>query len=108
MEKNYPLIIVFYLDGEMMKQKENITPFVEAVNNMLHQKNANALAFFLPTSGEERIECISPVIVKEADMEKINTIIEDIKTNFSVAAEMELPIEELEEQIEVSKEENND
>ena len=108
MEKTYPLIIVFYLDGEMMKQKEIITPFVEAVNNMLHQKNANALAFFLPTSGEERIECISPVIVKEADMEKINTIIEDIKTNFSVAAEMELPIEELEEQIEVSKEENND
>ena len=107
MEKTYPLIIVFYLDGEMMRQKEIITPFVEAVNNMLHQKNANALAFFLPTSGEERIECISPVIVKEADMEKINTIIEDIKTNFSVAAEMELPIEEVTTDTEI-KEEHND
>jgi hypothetical protein len=107
MEKTYPLIIVFYLDGEMMKQKEIITPFVEAVNNMLHQKNANALAFFLPTAGEERIECVSPVIVKEADMDKINTIIEDIKTNFSVAAEMELPIEEDTTDVEI-KEEHND
>lgn len=107
MEKTYPLIIVFYLDGEMMKQKEIITPFVEAVNNMLHQKNANALAFFLPTSGEERIECINPVIIKEADMEKINAIIEDIKTNFSVAAEMELPIEEVTTDTEI-KEEHND
>jgi hypothetical protein len=107
MEKNYPLIIVFYLDGEMMKQKEIITPFVEAVNNMLHQKNANALAFFLPTAGEERIECINPVIIKEADMEKINAIIEDIKTNFSVAAEMELPIEEVTTDTEI-KEEHND
>ena len=95
MEKTYPLIIVFYLDGEMMKQKEIITPFVEAVNNMLHQKNANVLAFFLPTSGEERIECINPIIVKKADMNKINTIIEDIKTNFSIASEMDLPIEEV-------------
>lgn len=107
MEKTYPLIIVFYLDGEMMKQKEIITPFVEAVNNMLHQKNANALAFFLPTAGEERIECINPVIIKEADMEKINAIIEDIKTNFSVAAEMELPIEEVTTDTEI-KEEHND
>jgi hypothetical protein len=107
MEKTYPLIIVFYLDGEMMKQKEIITPFVEAVNNMLHQKNANALAFFLPTAGEERIECINPVIIKEADMEKINAIVEDIKTNFSVAAEMELPIEEVTTDTEI-KEEHND
>jgi len=106
MEKNYPLIIVFYLDGEMMKQKEIITPFVEAVNNMLHQKNANALAFFLPTAGEERIKCVNPIVVKEADMDKINAIIEDIKTNFSVGTEMELPIEEVSLDDENSESEN--
>lgn len=81
MEKNYPLIVVFYLDGEMMKQKEIITPFVEAVNNMLHQKNANALAFFLPTSGEERIECISKV--PEGKEEDFDKLINDIKKNFN-------------------------
>lgn len=89
-QTNYPMVLVFYLDLEMMKQTEIITPFVEGVNNMLHQKNANALAFFLPTTGEEKVECINPIMIKEADMDKINTIIEDIKTNFSIAAEMGL------------------
>lgn len=104
--KNNPLIIVFYVEREYMRNTTMMTDYVEDINNKL--VNKNTIAFFLPTDGESRIECINPVIVKEADMEKINTIIEDIKTNFSVAAEMELPIEELEEQIEVSKEENND
>lgn len=83
-EKNYPLIIVFYLDGEMMRNPEIIKPFAESVNQMLAYKEANALAFFIPTQGEERVECINPVIVKEADMEKINKIVEDIQKNFMV------------------------
>ena len=45
-EKQYPLIIVFYLDAEMMKVKEIIQPFVESINYMLEVKNSNALAFF--------------------------------------------------------------
>jgi hypothetical protein len=95
MDKQYPLIIVFYLDAEMMKIKDIIQPFVESVNHMLAHKNANALAFFLPTKGEERVECINPVIVKEADMEKINELVEDIKKNFSVGVDMEIADEEI-------------
>lgn len=90
-EKNYPLIIVFYLDAEMMKIKDIIQPFADSVNKILAQKNANAIAFFLPTKGEERIECINPTIVAEADMEKINAMLEDIKTNFSVGTDMNVP-----------------
>lgn len=84
MEEKYPLIIVFYLDVEMMKIKQIIEPFVESVNLMISQKGANVLAFFIPTSGEERIECINPLVVPQVEMEKINKIIEDIKKNFSV------------------------
>jgi hypothetical protein len=80
-EKTYPLIIVFYLDLEMMKQTEIITPFVEGVNNMLHQKNANALAFFLPTTGEERVECISHVT--EPLKNDVDKLLNDIKNNFN-------------------------
>ena len=50
MEKNYPLILVFYLDAELMKNKEIMAPFTNSVNNILAQKNANAIAFFLPTT----------------------------------------------------------
>jgi hypothetical protein len=103
--KNNPLIIVFYVEREYMRNTTMMTDYVEDINNKL--VNKNTIAFFLPTDGESRIECINPVVIKEADMDKINTIIEDIKTNFSVAAEMELPIEEDTTDVEI-KEEHND
>lgn len=84
---NYPMVLVFYLDREMMKVAEIIQPFVESVNFMLEQKNSNTLAFFLPTDGEERIDCINPLTVNEADMAKINEMVEDIKKNFSVGVD---------------------
>lgn len=89
MENNYPLILVFYLDAEMMKIKEIIQPFAESVNYMLSEKNANAMAFFIPTKGEERVECINPTIIAEPDMDKINQMVEDIKRQFSIEGDGE-------------------
>lgn len=85
MEKGYPLMVVFYLDREMMMNPDIIQPFANSVNDALLQKEANAMAFFIPTDGEERIECINPVQVAEADMERINKIVEDLTKNFDVA-----------------------
>ena len=84
MKEGYPLLIVFYLDREMMKNGTIIQPLVESVNHALTQKESNALAFFLPTDGPERVECINPLQVEPADMEKINQVIEDIKNNFDI------------------------
>ena len=99
METNYPLILTFYLDAEMMKEKEIIVPFTESVNEMLAKRNSNVVAFFIPTNGEERVECINPTIVNTADMEKINKMVEDIKENFSIGAQMDIPneIQEIED-----------
>jgi len=81
MEKGYPLIIVMYLDREMMMNPDIVKPFADSVNDALAQRKANAMAFFLPTDGEERIECISHVPEHlEQDVEKL---INDIKNNFS-------------------------
>jgi len=95
MEKENPLIIVFYLDSEMMKIKEIIQPFVESINNMIKQKESNVMAFFLPTKGEERVECINPKIVDKADMDKIYKMIEDIKETYSIGINLDLPDEEI-------------
>lgn len=84
MKEGYPLLIVFYLDKEMMMNPDIIKPFADSVNDALTQRKANAMAFFLPTDSEERVECINPIQVEETEMEKINKIIEDIKTNFDV------------------------
>lgn len=96
MSTNYPLLIIFYLEKDLMQQQEIIKPFVESVNFLIEQKNANVLAFFLPTDGEPRIECINPLIVAEADMEKINKMVEDIKENFSVGLDIDVSDEEIE------------
>jgi hypothetical protein len=84
MEKGYPLMLVFYLDREMMMNPDIIQPFAESVNQALAQREANAMAFFIPTDGEERIECINPIQVEETDMKKIYEMAEDIRANFDI------------------------
>lgn len=82
--KQHPLIIVFYLDREMMANQQIINTFVESINHMISVKKLNALAFFLPTEGEERVECINPVIASKDEMDKIGKIIDDIKSTFDI------------------------
>jgi len=95
--KQHPLVIVFYLDREMMKQTEILQPFAASVNQMIIQKKLNAIAFFLPTDGEERVECINPVVVPKVQMDKIQKIISEIQTQFSVGEKFEnIPDEDIE------------
>jgi hypothetical protein len=68
----------------MMKQKEILQPFASSVNNIITVKNLNAIAFFLPTDGEERIECINPVVVPKDDIDKIYKTLDDITKQFSI------------------------
>jgi hypothetical protein len=88
-EKQYPLVMVFYLDREMMKNQELTQTFAGSVNELIRVKNFNAIAFFLPTDGEERIECINPVIAPKAQMEKINKLIKDISSSFGIGEEVD-------------------
>ena len=55
-----------------------------SINDAIAAREANAMAFFVPTDGEERIECINPIMVKEAEMERINKIVEDLTKNFDM------------------------
>lgn len=82
---NHPLILVFYLDRDMMNNPQIIQPFADSVNNILAQKDANAMAFFLPTDDKERIECINPKQVEPAEMDRINTIVDDLVKNFDMS-----------------------
>lgn len=94
-EKQHPLILVFYIQRDMITQKELIQPFVESVNHMIEQKGANMMAFFLPTDGEERIDCINPITVPETEMERITKMVNEIKEAFSIGADIDVPDEEI-------------
>ena len=86
MEKGYPMILAFYIDRETITNGEVIKIFSDQVNKVLAEREANAIAFFLPTSnGEsERIECVNPIQVEPAKMSEINKIIQDIQNNFDI------------------------
>jgi hypothetical protein len=79
----------------MMQNKEIIQPFAESVNYMIEEKNANMMAFFIPTKGEERVECINPIMLSEPDMNKVQQMIKDIQEQFSVGVDMDIMGEEI-------------
>lgn len=87
--------LVFYLDREMMMNSELIDTFAESVNEALSQRKANAMAFFIPTDGPERIDCLNPVQVGEADMEKINKLVSDLQDNFDVGKTIDTDLDDI-------------
>ena len=94
-ETQYPLILVFYVARDVITQREIMQNFIESVNLLIESKQLNALAFFVPTDGEERIECLNPKLIHEPEMEKINQMISDIKEAFSVGVDIDVPDEEI-------------
>lgn len=82
--KSHPLVLVFYLDREVMTNKEIIIPFTESVDNLIKKKDLNVLAFFMPTDDEERIECLNPKLLSESQMTNVDKIIQDLSKNFDV------------------------
>lgn len=92
--KQHPLVLVFYLDREMMQNPEILKPFAESINHMINYKNMNAIALFMPTDGEERVECLNPVVIPKVEMDKITKMIEDISKQFGVGEDIaDLPEE---------------
>ncbi len=84
MKKEHPLILVFYLDREVMTNKEIIIPFTESVDNLIKKKDLNILVFFMPTDGDEKIECLNPKLLSESQMTNVDKIIQDLSKNFDV------------------------
>lgn len=91
-QQSHPLILVFYLQREMMMTPEIIKPFAESVNSLIELKKANIIAFFLPTDGIEEIKCINPILTAPSDIENINIMIEDIKKQFDVGQGADLDL----------------
>lgn len=80
--KQHPLILVFYLDRELMANPDIIGPFADYINETIALREANAMAFFIPTDGEERVECINPVQIEPAKMDKIMKMVDHITASF--------------------------
>lgn len=80
----HPLILIFYLDRELMKQREIMQSFADSVNQDILDRGANIMAYFIPTDDDERIECINPLIATDEEKVTIKALIDDISKNFDI------------------------
>jgi len=103
-----PMVLVFYMDRQLFVPEGGQPPMIQylsqTIDQVFEKKNMNAVAFFLPTDTEERIECINPAIVPADAMEKINKMVKDIQDQFSVGGKLE---EDLNEENEKQDEADN-
>ena len=83
-DSKHPLVLVFYLDRELLQNEQIATEFTDSVDMMIKQKEYDVMAFFLPTDGEERIECINPIQLQETDMERVNTLLSELTKAFDI------------------------
>jgi hypothetical protein len=83
--KEQPLILVFH--SAMKDMGEDVfRVFVDNVQRVI--RDYNILAFFMPTElGNERVECINPVMYQEGDLKKLYDTIEKIDNMFNTKDE---------------------
>lgn len=83
-----PLFLVFYLGSHLFNDKMLLSEYAKSIQSYLESRGDNVRMFFLPTDGEEKIECINPKYIQESkDLEILEKMIEDIKTKFDVGVE---------------------
>ena len=83
-----PLILVFYLDAGVFAEQEMVKAYSENVKNYFDENRDNIRLFFMPTSGEERIECINPTYLTDiTEIDKLNALTEEVEKLFQVGVE---------------------
>ncbi len=83
-----PLILVFYLDAGVFADQEMVKAYSENVKEYFDENGDNVRLFFMPTTGEERIECINPTyLTDKTEIDKLNTLTEEVEKLFQVGVE---------------------
>lgn len=61
------IILVFYLHSHLFESKEIIAQYGDSVKSGMEEMGIKGMYFFMPTEGEERIDCINPRLVTEKE-----------------------------------------
>ena len=82
--ENNPLIMVCYTERDVIEQKEIMVGMAEHLNQTISERGANIMALFVPTDGDNRIECINPILATPDQKEKIDHLIGEISKSFDI------------------------
>jgi hypothetical protein len=89
--KEDPLILVFYLDKQLFSNREMVAAYGESVKKYFDEQNDNVRLFFMPTTTEERIECINPVYIdNKDDHNKLLRLVDEVSQLFQVGVDNEV------------------
>ena len=65
-----------------------VATYGENVKKYLDEKGDNVRLFFMPTTQNERIECINPKYIKdENEIEKLDNLVKELEEKFQVKSE---------------------
>lgn len=82
--KEHPLILVCYISRYIVEESQVMAQIADNMNRVIAEREANAMVFFIPTDGPERMECINPVLTDDKQKEKINKLIDEISKSFDI------------------------
>ena len=87
-KKDEALILVFYLDQSNFVQQDLLKAYSENVKRYFDDNGDNVRLFFIPTKGQEKIECINPVYLTDrSDIDKLNDLTSKLEEMFQVGVD---------------------
>jgi len=87
-KKDEALILVFYLDQSNFAQQDLLKAYSENVKRYFDENGDNVRLFFIPTNGQEKIECINPVYLTDrSEIDKLNDLTSKLEEMFQVGVE---------------------
>lgn len=87
-KKDEALILVFYLDQSNFVQQDLLKAYSENVKRYFDDNGDNVRLFFIPTNGQEKIECINPVYLTDrSEIDKLNDLTSKLEEMFQVGVD---------------------
>lgn len=87
-KKDEALILVFYLDQSNFVQQDLLKAYSENVKRYFDENGDNVRLFFIPTNGQEKIECVNPVYLTDrSEIDKLNDLTSKLEEMFQVGVE---------------------
>lgn len=87
-KKDEALILVFYLDQSNFVQQDLLKAYSENVKRYFDDNGDNVRLFFIPTKGQEKIECINPVYLTDrSEIDKLNDLTSKLEEMFQVGVD---------------------
>lgn len=79
-----PLVLVYYASEDTRSDTKVLGAVMKSIGEYIELRKWNIFFITIPTSGDDRLECLNPAIMDDTQKEETNKIISDIKRGFDI------------------------